>query len=344
MKFKILIASSILWASFGYSETTLVPKQTIYCQGNDGELFTIGNGSLERKFLSNHTPFYIPTFKVSPDFRYILHGGNVKAAGRQKLFLYDLKDNTEKFIFETPIYDSFAEEFSPDSKTLALFNVGTRYRKTPKNEGLFLIDLQTLEQCFFSYPDNAEIPQRDVTGGTVRWSKDGASIYLACQGYVKSWFREKFVREYHRFDIAEKKFYKADGCYRKERILDGYAFTDGNGEIPVHKNQRPRSHRGGEKISPDGRWTVEVENKQTLIISEKGGRKRTVDESERCGCGACTIGSITWLDNGRAGRIFFYLDQPIADKTKWSKIIEWEIDKLQKIVEAFKPHIQDLKQ
>ena len=52
--------------------------------------------------------------------------------------------------------------------------------------------------------------------------------------------------------------------------------------------------------------------------------------------------SLTWLDTGRAGRIFFHLDQGIGDKTKWSKIIEWEIDKLQKIVEVFKPHIQDL--
>ena len=48
-------------------------------------------------------------------------------------------------------------------------------------------------------------------------------------------------------------------------------------------------------VSPDGRWTVEVENKQTLAVSEKGGRKKTVDESDRCGCGECTIGGIPRL-------------------------------------------------
>ena len=300
MNFKILITASILWATFGYSEAALVPQQTIYYQDRNGGLFTVGGGSMEKVPLSNHTPFYIPTFKVSPDFRYILHGGNVKAIGHQKLFLYDLKSHTEKFVFETPIYVSVREEFSPDSKALALMNVGNQHHQQAlENEGLYLIDLQTLEQSFFPYPNNVELPHRDATGGTIRWSKDGTSIYLAFQGYVKGLLKKKFIREYHRFDIAEKKFYKATGCYRRERILDGYAFTDDNGEIPVHKNQHPRSHRGGEKVSPDGRWTVEVENKQTLVISEKGGRKRTVDESERCGCGACTIGGINWLDDGQ---------------------------------------------
>jgi len=306
MKIKTLIVASILLASTSFSETTLAPKQTIFCQGENGELFTIGKGSLERKYLSNHTPFYIPTFKVSPDFRYILHGGNVKAIGRQKFFLYDLKNSTEKFMFETPIYVSMQEEFSPDSKTLALLKVGNKIHKQAlKDEGLYLIDLETLEQSFFPYPDDAELPHRGATGGTIRWSKDGTSIYLAFQGYVKSLFREKFIREYHRFDITEKKFYKANGYYEGDleiptkSVLKDYVFTDEKGSIPVHENLRPRSHRGGKNNSPDGRWTAEVENKQTLVISEKGGRKITVDESERCVCGACTIGGLNWLDDGR---------------------------------------------
>lgn len=299
MKWQTLIVASVLWATFGYSESTLVPQQTIYYQDRNGGLFTVGGGSMEKVPLSNHTPFYIPTFKVSPDFRYILHGGNIKAIGRQKLFLYDLKTNTEKFVFETPIYVSVGEEFSPDSKTLALMNVGNQiHQQALENEGLYLINLQTLEQSFFPYPDNVELPHRDATGGTIRWSMDGTSIYLAFQGYVKGLFKKKFIREYHRFDIAEKKFYKAEGYYTGN-FPNGYVFTDENGSIPVHDNLRPRSHRGGEKFSPDGRWTVEVENKQTLVISEKDGRKKTVDESERCGCGACTIGGINWLDHGR---------------------------------------------
>lgn len=281
------------------NRSALVPKQIIYCQSRDGLLFSIGGGSMEKHTLSNHAPLEIPTFKTSPDFRYILHGGTVKAIGRQKLFLYDLQTAAEHLILETPKYDSVQEEFSPDSKTLALMNISIPHRQALENEGLFLIDLETLEQQFFPYPDNAQIPQGNVYGSEIKWSKDGTSIYLAFNG--KNPQGGENLREYHRFDVAEKKFHKANGYYKGDLKPNsyGYVFTNDNGPIPVHDNPRPRSHRGGGKVSPDGRWTVEVENRQTLVISEKGGCKKTVDESERCGCGACTIGGINWLDHGR---------------------------------------------
>ena len=319
MKIKSLTIASILWASTSFSDTALAPKQTIYCQGRDGALFTIGNESLERKVLSNHTPFYILTFRVSPDFRYILHGGTVKAIGLQKLFLYDLQTGKEHFIFETPKYDMVEEEFSPDGKTPALMNVYAPHRQALENEGLFLIDLQTLEKNFFPYPDNTKIPQGDVGGCEMKWSKDGSSIYLAFNGHVKGLFKKKHIREYHRFDIAEKKFYQADGCYEGS-FPNGYVFTDQNGSIPVHDNHRPLSRSGSHKIvSPNERWTAEVINRRSLIVSEKNGSTRTVEKTDRCACGACTIGITAWWDNGelliyRTDELGYCIYNPITEQ------------------------------
>jgi len=324
MKITTLISVSILWVSASFSETALAPKQTIYCQGRDGALFTIGNGSMERIILSNHTPFYIPTFKVSPDFHYILHGGTVKAIGRQKLFLYDLHSGKEHFVFETPKYDMVEEEFSPDGKTLALMNVSSPHRQALEKEGLFLIDLQTLEQSFFPYPDNTKIPQSDVTGSEVKWSKDGTSIYLAFNGHVKSLVKKKHIREYHRFDVSEQKYYTANGYYGgdlKPKKHCGYVFTDQNGStISVHDNHRPLSRSGSHKIiSPNGRWTAEVVNRKNLIISEKSGSKRTVEKAGRCACGACTIGITAWWDDGellvyRTDELGYCIYNPITEK------------------------------
>jgi len=323
MKLKTLITALMLWVSTGFSETALAPKQTIYCQGRDGALFTIGNGSLDRKILSNHTPFYIPTFKVSPDFRYILHGGTIKAIGCQKLFLYDLQTGKEHFVFETPKYDLVEEEFSPDGKTLALMNVSSPHRQALENEGLFLIDLQTLEKSFFPYPDNTKIPQNDVTGSEMKWSKDGSSIYLAFNGHVKGLIKKQHIREYHRFDISEKKFYKANGFYGgdlKPQKNCGYVFTDQNGSIPVHNNHRPLSRSGSHKIiSPNGKWTAEVKNRRTLVVSEKNGSKRTVETTDRCACGACTISITAWWDDGelliyRTDKLGYCIYNPISEE------------------------------
>ena len=300
MKWQIIIAASVLLVSLGYTEPSLVPKQMIYCQGRDGHLFTIGGGSMKKHTLSNHAPLEIPTFEVSPDFRYILHGGTVETIGRKKLFLYDLNANTEHLILETPKYDSVEVEFSPNSKILALMNISIPHRQALDNEGLFLIDLQTLEQQFFPYPDNTQIPQGNVYGSEMKWSEDGTSIYLAFNG--KNPLGGKNLREYHRFDVAKKKLYEAGGYYGRDLTPPTdhkYVFTDQNGPVPLHDNHRPRSRTGYHKlVSPDGKWTAEVKNKQMLVISEKGGRKRTVNESERCVCGACTIGITAWLDDG----------------------------------------------
>jgi WD40 repeat protein len=305
MKWKIIIIASVLWVSLGYTESSLIPKQMIYCQGRDGNLFTIGGGSMEKCTLSNHAPLAIPTFKVSPDFRYILYGGTDKTIGCQKLFLYDLQTKTEHLVLETPKYDTVKEEFSPDSKTLVLMNVSSPHRQALKNEGLFIIDLQTLEQRFFPYPNNTQIPQSKVIGSEVKWSQNGRSIYLAFNGWVKGLTKKTHLREYHRFDLAEEKFYKADGYYggdleSSQNIPSIYVFTDQNGAIPLHNNNLPKSQTRNQKtISPDGRWIAEIKNLRNLIISEKDGSKRIVEETKRCSCGACTIGIIAWLDDGQ---------------------------------------------
>lgn len=302
MKWIAWIATSILWASAGYAEPSLVPKQIIYCQDREGKLFTIGGASAKKHTLSNHAPLENLSFEVSPDFRYILHGGTDATIERQKLFLYDLKTGKEHMVLETPKYDSVGEEFSPDSKTLALLNISIPHRQALKNEGLFLIDLRTFEKHFFPYPDNTQIHQGDVYGSEMKWSKDGSSIYLAFNG--KAATEKNNIREYHRFDVTEKKFYKADGYYGGDlkpprNFPVDYVFTDPNGPIPIHNNHRPRSRHGSYKlVSPDGKWTAEVKNKQTLIVSDKAGRQVTVDESKRCACGACTIGITEWLDDG----------------------------------------------
>lgn len=300
MKWIAWISALILWTSSGYAEPSMVPKQTIYCQDREGMLFTIGGAGTKKHTLSNRAPLENLTFEVSPNFRYILHGGTDAAIGRQKLFLYDLQTGREHIVLETPKYDSVQEEFSPDSKILALMNISIPHRQALKNEGLFLIDLRTFKENFFPYPDNTQIPQGDVYGSEMKWSKDGTSIYLAFNG--KGPVENKNIREYHRFDVAEKKFYKADGYYggdlKPPKNFD-YVFTDRNGPIPIHNNHRPRSRSGSYKlVSPDGKWTAEVKDKQKLVVSEKNGHQVTVDESKRCACGACTIRITAWLDDG----------------------------------------------
>lgn len=257
---------------------------------------------MERKILSNHAPLEIPTFEVSPDFRYILHGGTVKAIGLQKLFLYDQQTGAEHVILETPEYDSVRVEFSPDSKTLALMNISIPHRQALKNEGLFLIDIKTLKQNFFPYPDHAQLPQGHVNGSDLKWGKDGASIYLAFNGRINKLVQETHMREYHRFDIAEKKFHKADGYYEGDMNPSqgyDYVFTDQDRPIPLHENHQPRSRYGHHKlVSPDQKWTAEVKNRRDLVVSENGGNKTTIEHAKLCACGACTMAITAWWDDG----------------------------------------------
>jgi hypothetical protein len=258
---------------------------------------------------------------VSPDFHYILHGGTDTTIGRQKLFLYDLTARSEHIVLETPKYDSVQDEFSPNSKMLALMNVSIPHRQAMENEGLFLIDLQTLAHSFFPYPRNTKIPQGDVYGSEMKWSKDGTSIYLAFNG--KNPLGGRNIREYHRFDVAKKEFYEADGYYGRDLTPPtdhGYVFIDQNEPIPLHDNHRSRSQIGYDKlVSPDGKWTAKVTNQRTLVVSKEGGSQRTIEDAERCACGACTIGITAWLDNGqlliyRTDELGYCIYNPITEE------------------------------
>ncbi len=49
-----------------------------------------------------------------------------------------------------------------------------------------------------------------------------------------------------------------------------------------------------------------------------------------------------WLNTGRAGRIFLWLDDDINNRENWLNIIKFQIDNLVEIVKVFKPFINEL--
>lgn len=51
---------------------------------------------------------------------------------------------------------------------------------------------------------------------------------------------------------------------------------------------------------------------------------------------------LNWIDTGRAGRIFYILREDIKNEKQWHYIIDWEIQKLIKIIHTFQPYIDDL--
>jgi len=56
-----------------------------------------------------------------------------------------------------------------------------------------------------------------------------------------------------------------------------------------------------------------------------------------------TIGEkLHWIDTGRAGRIFFLLEEEFNNINNWDSIMNWEIEKLAKIIPAFKKYIKGL--
>ncbi len=51
---------------------------------------------------------------------------------------------------------------------------------------------------------------------------------------------------------------------------------------------------------------------------------------------------LNWIDTDRAGRIFYILRKNIEDEQQWASIINWEIEKLIKIIHTFQPYIDEL--
>ncbi len=50
--------------------------------------------------------------------------------------------------------------------------------------------------------------------------------------------------------------------------------------------------------------------------------------------------SLIWLDTGRAGRVFYRLSGLIDDKSAWQNVIDWQIEKLIKVMNEFHPYIE----
>lgn len=56
-----------------------------------------------------------------------------------------------------------------------------------------------------------------------------------------------------------------------------------------------------------------------------------------------TIGEkLHWIDTGRAGRIFFLLEEEFNNINNWDSIMNWEIEKLAKLIPAFQKYINGL--
>jgi len=56
-----------------------------------------------------------------------------------------------------------------------------------------------------------------------------------------------------------------------------------------------------------------------------------------------TIGEkLHWIDTGKAGRIFFLLEEDFDNIKDWDSTMNWEIEKLAKLIPAFQKYIRDL--
>jgi len=56
-----------------------------------------------------------------------------------------------------------------------------------------------------------------------------------------------------------------------------------------------------------------------------------------------TIGEkLHWIDTGKAGRIFFLLEEDFDNIKNWDSTMNWEIEKLAKLIPAFQKYIRAL--
>ena len=51
---------------------------------------------------------------------------------------------------------------------------------------------------------------------------------------------------------------------------------------------------------------------------------------------------IYWINTGRAGRIFFRLDESFGNSQSWDNVMDWEIKRLSMIINVFSPYIREL--
>jgi hypothetical protein len=184
-------------------------------------------------------------------------------------------------------------EFSPSGDTLAYY-VSYDSRWTQVGEiGLNIIDSASGAARYWGYPVQSRIAAQEGFG-SISWSADGRSILLHLVGHTPS----GFVREFHRFEVGDRKFLKIDGVY--DRRQRGERFVENGRDIAQHLNDDSKTRRWfGELDAPSRRLRARIDEQLRLVVRDAAGRERIVDRGTYEQCGGETIGITDWVDDDR---------------------------------------------
>lgn len=268
--------------------------EKIYYSKKDGNINVIDFSKKTIENLSDENFVYRSNFSISNSGRYIFFGSTYKDYSKQSVFLYDtLKKQTIK-IFDTPKFDGFDVAFSPDEQTLAFINVDIPHRQDINNEGLFLIDLNTLNQSFITYPESAKISQSEVLGSEIKWSESGNDLYIRFISNIEG----VVTREFFRLEINDKKYKKIEGSYIESVYQT--QFIEGDILIKTHEIDALQSDRGLNTLkAPNQLKSAYIDESYKLIFENSDGQEVVVDKGEYNECAGQTIHINSWFNGSR---------------------------------------------
>lgn len=106
------------------------------------------------------------------------------------------------------------------------------------------------------------------------------------------------MREFHRFDVGDRKFRKIDGVYDQRKT--GERFIDNGRDIAQHLNDESKTMRWFGKLdSPSRRLHAHIDEQHRLVVRDDAGQERIVDSGTYDQCEGETIGIVDWIDDDR---------------------------------------------
>jgi dipeptidyl aminopeptidase/acylaminoacyl peptidase len=269
-------------------------RTPIYRLTSAGE-FAVGgfDGRKWKPLYSNLQTDDWPEVMKSPGGRWIVHVTGSIEKNREELWLFDVRTQTQRRIATVPLYHVSAPEFSPSGDTLAYY-VSYDSRSTQDGDtGLHIIDSASGAASYPRYPEQSRIAAQEGHG-FISWSADGRSILLHWVGHTPS----GFVREFHRFDVGDRKFRKIDGVYDQRKT--GERFIENGRDIAQHLNDESKTMRWFGKLdSPSRRLHAHIDEQHRLVVRDDAGQERIVDSGTYDQCEGETIGIVDWVDDDR---------------------------------------------